>query len=204
MSNRNDAWGGHPLGSAATTRRLNEVFGETPPATEAPQGRLTKADIKQIAEGIEHFIMNGDPLVDEIWQPYIDKLRASVSSEAPVYGSEVLCEQCAVVFCQSGERLHFHHDGCPACCGIALGRLAHESVEDHIAALKLMVDARRAELDAPVFTRFVAAQCDDQIMVIKADGDTPDVGQVLYLASEVDAVLVPAPPASLPERGETR
>lgn len=30
-------------------------------------------------------------------------------------GSEVLCEACAKVFCPHGERLHFHHDGCPAC-----------------------------------------------------------------------------------------
>jgi hypothetical protein len=33
------------------------------------------------------------------------------------YGSEVLCSSCAEVFCPSGERLHFHHDGCPACYG---------------------------------------------------------------------------------------
>lgn len=35
--------------------------------------------------------------------------------EEPVYGKEVLCESCAKVFCPHGERLHFHHDGCPAC-----------------------------------------------------------------------------------------
>jgi len=37
---------------------------------------LTIEDIDQIADGIEHFIMNGDPPVDAIWQPYIDKLQA--------------------------------------------------------------------------------------------------------------------------------
>lgn len=34
----------------------------------------------------------------------------------PVFGSEVLCAVCARVFCPHGEPLHFHHDGCPACC----------------------------------------------------------------------------------------
>jgi hypothetical protein len=38
-----------------------------------------------------------------------------VAPDAPKYGSEVLCERCAVVFCPHGEQLHFHHDGCPAC-----------------------------------------------------------------------------------------
>jgi len=37
-------------------------------------------------------------------------------AEPGVPGSEVLCEECAKVFCPHGERLHFHHDGCPACC----------------------------------------------------------------------------------------
>lgn len=37
--------------------------------------------------------------------------------EAAPYGSEVLCEGCARTFCPHGERLHFHHDGCPACVG---------------------------------------------------------------------------------------
>jgi hypothetical protein len=36
-------------------------------------------------------------------------------AEPGVPGSEVLCEACAKVFCPHGERLHFHHDGCPAC-----------------------------------------------------------------------------------------
>lgn len=38
--------------------------------------QLSNADIAQIIEGIEHFIMNGDPAVDAIWQPYVDKLAA--------------------------------------------------------------------------------------------------------------------------------
>jgi hypothetical protein len=33
----------------------------------------------------------------------------------PQYGTDVLCEDCAVVFCPHGERLHFDKDGCPAC-----------------------------------------------------------------------------------------
>lgn len=40
-------------------------------------------------------------------------------SPAP-YGSEILCESCAAVFCPHGERLHFHHDGCPACAEVEL------------------------------------------------------------------------------------
>jgi hypothetical protein len=33
----------------------------------------------------------------------------------PQYGTDVLCPDCAVVFCPHGERLHFDKDGCPAC-----------------------------------------------------------------------------------------
>lgn len=36
---------------------------------------LTQEDIDQVIEGIECFIQNGDPNVDAIWQPYIDKLK---------------------------------------------------------------------------------------------------------------------------------
>lgn len=42
-------------------------------------------------------------------------LSATQTPEPGVPGSEVLCEECAKVFCPHGERLHFHHDGCPAC-----------------------------------------------------------------------------------------
>src|SRR4029434_2690869 len=50
-----------------------------------------------------------------------DELEAALAEGVPpaepgVPGSEVLCEACAKVFCPHGERLHFHHDGCPACC----------------------------------------------------------------------------------------
>lgn len=44
--------------------------------------------------------------------------RARVQSVVDVLaqiGSEVLCPTCAPVFCPHGDRLHFHHDGCPAC-----------------------------------------------------------------------------------------
>lgn len=47
---------------------------EFPPT--APIAALTVEDIDQIVDGIEHFIMDGDPDVDAIWQPYVDKLRA--------------------------------------------------------------------------------------------------------------------------------
>jgi hypothetical protein len=51
---------------------------------------------------------------------YADRLEAALAEGVPpvepgVPGSEVLCEECAKVFCPHGERLHFHHDGCPAC-----------------------------------------------------------------------------------------
>lgn len=39
------------------------------------------------------------------------------AQEEPRYGSEVLCEACAKVFCPHGERGHFFHDGCPQCDG---------------------------------------------------------------------------------------
>lgn len=41
---------------------------------------LTTEDIDQIAEGIEHFVIgvvDPDPEVADIWQPYIDQLLAS-------------------------------------------------------------------------------------------------------------------------------
>jgi hypothetical protein len=41
---------------------------------------LTADDLAQIAEGIEHFIMNGDPEVDGIWQPYVEKLNAAAAA----------------------------------------------------------------------------------------------------------------------------
>jgi hypothetical protein len=37
---------------------------------------LTVADIDQIIEGIEEFVMNGNPEVDAIWQPYVNQLKA--------------------------------------------------------------------------------------------------------------------------------
>ena len=27
------------------------------------------------------------------------------------------CQECAELICPHREPLHFHHDGCPACCG---------------------------------------------------------------------------------------
>lgn len=37
---------------------------------------LSDEDIARIIDGIEQFIMNGDPEVDAIWQPYVDRLAA--------------------------------------------------------------------------------------------------------------------------------
>jgi hypothetical protein len=39
---------------------------------------LTDADRAQLAEGIEEFIVCGDPAVRDVWQPYLDKLQAPV------------------------------------------------------------------------------------------------------------------------------
>jgi hypothetical protein len=63
------------MGSGNGQHRDSRMTGS--PLTEAvtDEARLTVADIDQIIEGIEHFIMNGDPEVDQIWQPYIDKLK---------------------------------------------------------------------------------------------------------------------------------
>jgi hypothetical protein len=47
---------------------------DQPPASRS-EG-LTPNDIAQIIEGIELFIIGGDPAVREVWQPYIDKLQA--------------------------------------------------------------------------------------------------------------------------------
>lgn len=38
------------------------------------QARLTVDDIDQIVEGMDHFIISGDPDVEEVWQPFLDKL----------------------------------------------------------------------------------------------------------------------------------
>lgn len=37
---------------------------------------LTVEDLEQIAEGIGEFIIAGNPEVEAIWQPYLDKLAA--------------------------------------------------------------------------------------------------------------------------------
>ena len=37
-------------------------------------GPLTVEDVEVIIEGIEEFCMTGDPVVNAIWQPYVDKL----------------------------------------------------------------------------------------------------------------------------------
>jgi hypothetical protein len=54
-------------------------------------------------------------LRENVWNLIGDEAAPAVIPQG-VYGSEVLCESCAHVFCPRGERLHFHHDGCPACC----------------------------------------------------------------------------------------
>ena len=50
---------------------------------------------------------------------YLALLGATPAPPVAVYGSEVLCDACAKVFCPHGEPLHFHHDGCPACADVA-------------------------------------------------------------------------------------
>lgn len=56
-----------------------------------------------------------------LWAAFLQGWTAALSAapapppEPGVYGSEVLCPECAKTFCPTGERLHFHHDGCPAC-----------------------------------------------------------------------------------------
>lgn len=49
---------------------------------------LTREDLEQIAEGIDHFVIDGDPRNRQIWQRYIDELRAEAklrpaSDQAP-------------------------------------------------------------------------------------------------------------------------
>jgi hypothetical protein len=51
-------------------------------------------------------------LLADTWPP---RDPATIVDALAAIGSEVLCETCAKVFCPHGERLHFHHDGCPAC-----------------------------------------------------------------------------------------
>jgi hypothetical protein len=47
------------------------------PPPEKAEGLLTADDCAQIADGMEHFIMDGDGgEVDAIWQPFVDKLKA--------------------------------------------------------------------------------------------------------------------------------
>jgi len=66
----------------------------------------------------------GDDMESDLCEAHADQLEASIEAlERPqgVYGSEVLCESCAVTFCPDGEQLHFHHDGCPACHASDIG-----------------------------------------------------------------------------------
>ena len=39
----------------------------------------------------------------------------AITPDLGVPGSDVLCDECAKVFCPHAERLHFDKDGCPAC-----------------------------------------------------------------------------------------
>lgn len=54
----------------------NENAKRSAPETTSSPAPLTREDIAQIIEGIEEFIVSGDPNVAEIWQPYVDKLKA--------------------------------------------------------------------------------------------------------------------------------
>ena len=60
-------------------------------------------------------LSTGDAWIGSIPDLPIEAILPERGPDAGVYGSEVLCEQCAVTFCPHRERLHFHHDGCPAC-----------------------------------------------------------------------------------------
>jgi hypothetical protein len=72
-----------------------------------------------------------------------------------LYGTEVLCEACARVFCPEGERLHFHHDGCPACDGPGAAGVDREvpdgghgeGTEPQLAALRAAARALVSQLD---------------------------------------------------------
>jgi hypothetical protein len=73
-----------------TPRHHKEIVGITDPDEQPREAavpvstRLTIDDIDQIIEGIDHFIISGDPAVQEVWQPYLDKLAAlRAGLEAP-------------------------------------------------------------------------------------------------------------------------
>lgn len=52
----------------------------------AENDALTADDIAQIVDGIVNFIIEGSSEVEEIWQPYIDKLNALRESLQPKLG----------------------------------------------------------------------------------------------------------------------
>ena len=60
-------------------------------------------------------VNSGDKAKGGMLLRYVEDLSRALTATAPAVGSEVLCEYCARVFCPHAERLHFHHDGCPAC-----------------------------------------------------------------------------------------
>lgn len=63
-------------------------------ASRTGTGPLSADDIAQIIEGIEHFIIEGDPEVAAIWQPYIDKLRGPVRQEHHTRSRRMKCATC--------------------------------------------------------------------------------------------------------------
>lgn len=48
-------------------------------------------------------------------QAEINRLRATVDKLLAHCGDPE-CMECGAAVCPWGEPLHFHHDGCPACC----------------------------------------------------------------------------------------
>lgn len=70
-----------------------------------------------------------DDLHQRMRSMFVANLRAQVEgADAPHAEGDIdallnqcaheCCQQCGDIFCEFGEALHFHHDGCPCCAMI--------------------------------------------------------------------------------------
>jgi hypothetical protein len=107
----------HPMAISRETRETLRQCADELAALLPPVGQPANPLQSELLDLIK---LMPDSQVDEILS-FVGTLReAKGLAKAPVgqpsqYGSEVLCEDCAKVFCPHGERGHFFHDGCPQC-----------------------------------------------------------------------------------------
>src|SRR4030095_12245954 len=122
----------------STKHHIRDQRERDPDADQTREGRL-RALIAQMRNERNRYKSHDLGFVDSVSaaavDDWADELEAALAEGMPpaepgVPGSEVLCEACAKVFCPHGERLHFHHDGCPACSDDESARVPPEPSQE--------------------------------------------------------------------------